>query len=141
MTKYPGVHIDQAIRFPVSMLSEHQEFYPYGFAVQSDGRVVDIGVMYNATSGHDLQMESNSILTRLRGLAETCGLDFGAVVHNVATSHPFSGISIDAIRVFVETRDGFCSHVFFPYEIQSGSVALGMPYMTKAVASIFANKS
>ena len=107
--------MNELVPFAEKMLAEHRGFHPFGGYLDRSGKVVHVGVKPtsgNATASDRVEMLVGDFRKKVaRGLVMAC-----AIVTDVA--FPLEdGSTGDAIKLFLEHREGYCAEVFVRYEI------------------------
>ncbi len=130
------VLLNELLLFAKKMLNAHGEFYPFGAFLDSSGGVVHIGVQ--ASLGElSPQQRIDSLLNAFESPEiRTKALAIG-IASNV-TLPGDGGDQVDAIKCFLEHRDGYCAEVFIGYEIVSGGVNLIDTSAQQGMPAIFA---
>jgi hypothetical protein len=97
--------------FAEKMLKEYGEFHPFGGYLKKSGEMVHVGV-----EGGSAKEKVGSLESSFRKLAnEDCVRVFG-IVTDIAL--PLDNQSKgDAVKIFLEHRDGYCAEVFFRYQL------------------------
>jgi len=122
--------------FAEQMLIKHGEFFPFGGAMQNDGKIVSV-------SGYDgnEQPPSDHVIDLIkRGLLD--GARKGkyratALVCDVKVNLPATGEKSDLISVSLNHRDDYSVIVMFPYRIEGGDLAFAAPYAERGEDYIF----
>ena len=128
--------MNSALPLAEQMLVKHGEFFPYGQALTSDGKVVDVGA-------YDGRENSPSLdLIRLLKQEFAQGGRSGkyratALVYDVRVTLPSSGTKSDAIAVSLNHRDNFSVVVFFAYSIKDGKYQPGEVFAQQGVNDVF----
>lgn len=99
------------LEFAGKMLVEHGEFHPFGGYLASSNDIVHMGVQMEGGGEIDRMRLLHSTLQQRRG----CAIAFG-VVSNVWLPQS-AEVGFDAVKVFLEHRDGYCTDVFCPYDL------------------------
>ena len=109
--------------FAEQMLKAHGEFFPFGAAMQSDGKVAAVG----AWDG-DEHPNSTDVITLLKD-GFVAGARKGeykatALVYDVWYKSD-DGSLTDAIAVALDHRDNYSVVVFYPYTLKDGLLSVG----------------
>ncbi len=122
--------------FAEQMLAEHGEFFPFGGAMQEDGKIVSV-----AGYDGDQQPASDHVIRLIKsGLVD--GARKGtyratALVCDVKVHLPATGEKSDAVSVSLNHRDGYSVIVIFPYKIDGEVLDFADPYAEKGEGDIF----
>lgn len=127
-----------ALPFAQKMLADHGEFFPYGYAMTRDKRVVQVA----ADPGKKEHPRSQSVLdfleVAMRHGAQTGEYRASAVVVDVRVARPGSAQKTDAVEVRLEHSGGYCANVYLPYSKATRSpIQFGDLFATKRNGSIF----
>jgi len=109
--------------FAEKMLSKHEEFFPFGGAIRSDGSIVSFGI-YDRRGSPPAASVMKDLLTSLRNDARHGLIDASALVHHTSLTDPQIKPK-DAVVVSLDHRGGFSANLVFPYVVQSGVVRFG----------------
>jgi len=108
------VLMNDLVDFAEKMLNTNGEFHPFGGYLSEKEDVVHAGISPDVHWTSD-QHRLDALTKSFRSLArEKRPLAFG-IVTNVSLAG--DAREIDAIRVFLEHRSGYCSDVFFHYTL------------------------
>ncbi|MBD8636676.1 hypothetical protein [Stenotrophomonas sp. CFBP 13725] len=99
------------LEFARKMLVEHGEFHPFGGYLTSSGNVVHMGVQMDGGGAVDRMSLLYSALQERADCAIACG-----VASNIWLPQS-DGVGFDAVKVFFEHKDGYCTDVFCPYDL------------------------
>lgn len=100
--------------FAKEMLKKHGEFHPFGGYLTDLDEIAQVGV-----EGGTAREKIDRIETSFRDLAAKGKIRVFGVVSNVDLAAEEGQVS-DAIKIFLEHRDGYCADVFFRYESEGG---------------------
>ena len=107
--------MNELLGFAEKMLNEYGEFHPFGGYLKNSGAMVQVG----AESGSAQEKVGHLVASFRRLASERKGKVFG-VATNVTL--PFDdGKKGNAIKVFLEHREGYCAEVFFRYDLSDGA--------------------
>ena len=101
-----------AYQFPTLL---YGEFHPFAGAINNAGEVVSVGE-YNG----EAQLESQVLVSQLKESLKTGKENYkaGTVFYDVRTKDNETGVTSDAIAVFVEHKEGKTAYEFFyPYQL------------------------
>ena len=130
--------MNAAIRLAKEMLQEYAEFYPYGATVNKAGEIVDYGVQDEDTDHPESQVLIETLTENFTDLAAQKEIRASAIVYDCRTVPPGSIEKKDAIAVVLDTAEGYCATVFFPYSIpRRGEVIYGELFANKGGMNIF----
>jgi hypothetical protein len=128
--------LGNALPFAEQMLSEHGEFYPYGQALSSDGKVVAV-----AASDGSEHPPSRTIIDLLKRGFESGARDgtykATALVYDVKVTLPTTGEKSDAIAVELDHIDEYSVVVFVPYSLEGGKPIYGEMFAQKGAGQVF----
>jgi hypothetical protein len=103
----------ELLSFAKKMLSEHGEFHPFAGYLKSPAIIVHVGV--NPGEGGKTALQRvNLLISSLKKISDDAiaiGIVTDVRLPNENGSHG------DAIRIFLEHKDGYCADVFFRYEV------------------------
>ena len=128
--------LDAALPFAENMLQQHREFFPYGYAMDKNGKTV-------AVSGYDSRERppSSDLIRQLKKVfvsgAKSGEYKATALVYDVRINLPGTGAKSDAIAVSLNHRDNYSVVVFFPYKFESAKLVVGDPIANQGEADIF----
>ena len=128
--------MNSAIPFAQKMLKEHGEFFPYGEAIDSHGKIVAVG----AHDGREQPPSTELIRLLTDGLragAKSGEYKATAIVYDVRIIPPGSNEKSDAIAINLDHRDGLSIITFLPYKISGKDVIYGEMFAQKGEAKIF----
>ena len=130
--------MNAAIRLAKEMLQEYGEFYPYGAAINEAGEIVDYGVQDEDTDHPESQPLIDTLVAEFQALANQRKIRASAIVYDCRTVPPQATEKKDAIAVVLDTADGYCATVFFPYSIpHHGEVIYDQVFASKGGMNIF----
>jgi hypothetical protein len=115
--------LNEALPFAKQMLQKHGEFYPYGMAMQPDGKVSAVAV----TNGSDHPQSAEVIADLKKAFidgARAKKYKATALVYDARVVVPKAGSKSDAIAVSLDHRDGYSVVVYFPYRVDHSVLAL-----------------
>ena len=101
--------------FAEELLRKFGEFHPFAGAINNKGEVVSVGE-YNKQP----EVESETHVTHLKQTLKTGSGEYiaGTVFYDVRTTDSETGVTTDAIAVFVEHKEGKTAYEFFyPYQL------------------------
>jgi hypothetical protein len=131
--------LNALVPFAQQMLAEHQEFYPFAAALQTNGTIVHIG----AHTGQEHPASANvmaMLITGLRDHAIQGKLQAAAICCDVKTIPPGKATKVDAINVQLEHASGESFDVYIPYsKNESHGYLYGDLFATKGTLNVFAN--
>jgi hypothetical protein len=128
--------MNDALPFAKQMLVKHGEFFPYGMAMQLDGKVTPV-----ATNDGRNYPRSTDIIAELKRAfiegARARKYKATALVYDARVVVPKTGSRSDAIAVSLDHRDGYSVVVFFPYTIEHSTLTIGEAFASKGEKGIF----
>jgi hypothetical protein len=130
--------MNAALPFAQQMLERHGEFFPYGQAINSDGKVVSV-------AAHDEREHppSEDVIRQLRQVfsaeAKSGKYKATALIYDVRVQLPTTGMKSDAIAVALDHRDNYSVVVFLPYRLEGSKLVMGEVFAEKGAADIFAH--
>jgi hypothetical protein len=140
MTNHPKVDcevlMNSVVPFAEQMLSNYGEFLPFGGAMRSSGELVSVG----GYDGDEHPQSSDVIRLIKEGFIEAARqgqFRATALVYDVRTVVPSTGIKSDAIAVSLNHRDNYSVVVIFPYKIDNGKLTVGDAFAQRGEADIF----
>ncbi len=131
------VVMNAGIPFAQKMLTEHAEFYPFGFAMTAMNKVVAVAT--SATTEHPASQQVIDDLTAaFRAGASSGEYKATAVFIDVRALPPGKTEKTDAVQVGLEHVSGYCVDVFFPYSRDAkGKVTFGALFASKRAGVVF----
>jgi len=106
------------------MLEQHGEFYPYGAAMQPDGKIVSV----EGYDGSDKPLSQDIIKLLKDGFrkaAKNGEYIATGIFFDVKVTPPGSTEKTDAIAVALDHKQGYSVVVFCPYKILDTNVQFG----------------
>jgi hypothetical protein len=131
--------MNAALPFAERMLQQHGEFFPYGAALDSSGKVVSV-------AGYDgRETPPSADVIRLLRQAFVSGAKGGkyratALVYDVRVALPGSETKSDAIAVALDHKDGYSVVVYLPYRLEASKLVAGDMFAQKGAQEIFAGR-
>lgn len=107
--------MNELLDFSEKMLDEHGEFHPFGGYMKTPTDVVHVGVELESNT-QDAKSRIEAIVNSFREMSNEA-IAFG-IASNVALPKS-DDTKCDAVRIFLEHRDGYCADVFFCYVLTS----------------------
>ncbi|NPC59398.1 hypothetical protein [Caenimonas soli] len=126
----------EALPLAEKMLREHGGFYPYGAALDRNGKVVPV----SASDGKARPAPADLIRLLAAGFEE--GAKKGkyqatALIYDARVLDPSSGVKSDAIAVALDHRENYSVVVYIPYRVESGKYFPGKLFATKGESRVF----
>jgi len=128
--------MNEALPLAKQMLSTDGEFFPYGAALSTAGKVVSVA----AYDGRERPPSADVIRLLKQGFvqgAETGQYKATALVYDVRVISPSSGEKTDAIAVSLNHRDNYSVLVFLAYKIRDGKYVPGEVFAQKGESDVF----
>jgi hypothetical protein len=128
--------LNAALPFAEKMLKEHGEFYPYAFTLRADGTTA----MVAGYDGRDKPPSRDIIDLLKKGLradAAAHRIIASALVSDVETTDPSTGVKTDAISVALDHRDRYSIVVLLRYTLHDSSLIVAPPAAQKGASDIF----
>ncbi|MBM7049019.1 MULTISPECIES: hypothetical protein [Rhizobium] len=125
--------------FAEQMLKSYGEFLPFGAAMQSDGKVTQVG----ASDGNEHPQPADLIALLKEGFAAEARngkYKATALVYDARYKSADGSVS-DAIAVALDHRDNYSVVVFFPYTLRESSLSIGQARAEAGVNEIFGQLS
>jgi hypothetical protein len=141
MSKSPKEEVEQLmnalIPFAQQMLAKHGEFYPYGGAITTAGKIVMVGA--TETDDHpDSQKVIDGLNEGFRSKAKAGEYSSTGLVFDVKVKPPKSDQKTDAIQINLDHATGLSLQVFLPYQIGGkGDVSYGEMFAQQGDAKVF----
>ena len=128
--------MDEGFALAETLLKEHGEFYPFGFAMNLDGEIISIGA--KGETDHPPSQELIDLLeAAFRQGAEANEYKAIAIFFDVLVAPP-GGKKTDAIQVGLEHQSGYCANVFRPYRrTLLGKIKFGELFANRREGSVF----
>lgn len=131
--------LNAAMPFAVQMLERDGEFFPFGNAMQSDGKIVAVGGYDGREHPHSAEL-MRLIKAGFVEAARRSEYRATALVYDVRVKAPSNGDSSDAIAVSLNHRDQYSVIVLFPYWLTEGKLVIDTPFAHAGEADIFVPK-
>jgi hypothetical protein len=132
--------LSSVMPFAQQMLTNYGEFIPYGWAMNSDGKIAAVG----GYTG-DEHPKSKEIIEFLQGAfhrqAQDGTIRACALVYDIRTIPPGQAQKTDALAVNLDHRGGMSIVVIYPYSIENKKVTLGKSWAVKGEGKIFGGSS
>jgi hypothetical protein len=129
--------LEAAKPYAERLLQQQGEFYPFGYAMRSDGQMVAVA----ADDERDRPPSSDLIQLlkdAFRQGARSNTYKATALVFDVRVRLPSNGEVSDAIALALDHRDnGYSVVVLHPYELRDGTLTLHEAYAEPGEAEIF----
>jgi hypothetical protein len=128
--------LSAALPFAQKMLKEHGEFYPYAFTLRADGTTAMV-------AGYDGRERPPSLdiihllKDGLRADAAAHKIIASAIVSDVMTTDPNTGVKTDAISVALDHKDHYSVVVLLRYTLRDSSLSVAAPTAQKGASDIF----
>lgn len=128
--------IDAILPFAKQTLARYGEFYPYGAAMDAEGRISAV-----ARYDGDEFPKSTDVIRGLKDVfimeAKNGKYKATALAYDVRITLPSSSEKSDAIAISLNHRDGYSIVVLFPYRMENGSAVIGTALAQRGEADIF----
>ena len=128
--------MNEGIQLAEQLLREHGEFFPYGYAMQTDGEIQSVA----ASDGteHPPSQELIDLLNAgFRKNAESGKYRATALFIDVRVA-PEDGAKVDAVQFGLEHRSGYCVNVYYPYtRSPDGQVQFGEIFASPRKGVVF----
>lgn len=110
--------LNELYPFAEKMLRTYGEFSPFGGYVDATGRMVHVSLedVDAKESGREMY---NRLVDGLRKFVLEKGARACGIVVNVTLPNNNAVFKEDAIRIFLEHKDGYCADVFYCYQLVS----------------------
>lgn len=106
--------MNELLPFAEKMLDEHGGFHPFGGYLNLSAEVVHVGVQPGTANASAKEKEA-MLVASFKRLAEQGAAIAFAITTDVTLPYG-DGSKGDAIKLFLEHREGYCAEVFFRYE-------------------------
>lgn len=128
--------MNAALPFAEEMLQKHGEFFPYGQALDTKGKVVSVA----ATNGQEHPPSAEIISLLKKAFIE--GANSGrykatALVYDARIQLPSTGAKSDAIAVSLNHRNDYSVVVFFPYRREGEKLVMGEVFANRGDGDVF----
>jgi hypothetical protein len=129
---------DTVVSFAKLMLSEQDEFYPFGATMSADGEITNIGAAVEGGDHPASQVLIDLIAERFRQQATKREIRAAAICYDARTIPPGQAKKTDAICCGLEHRLGESIDVFIPYtKMASGHIQYGETFAAKRSGIFF----
>jgi hypothetical protein len=131
--------LDAALPFAERMLSQHGEFFPYGYVLNARNEPEAVAIH----DGAEAPPSAAVIASLKRVFHEGARADrylATALVYDARVSLPSSDKESDAIVVALDHRDQYSALVFFPYRVEKGRVVMGEVFAQRGPSEVFPAK-
>jgi hypothetical protein len=128
--------LNAALPFAQKMLKEHGEFYPYAFTLRADGTTAMVAGYDGREKPPSLEI-IDLLKTGLRADAAAHKIIASAIVSDVLTTDPSTGVKTDAISVALDHRDHYSVIVLLRYTLRNSSLSVSPPTAGKGAFDIF----
>ena len=128
--------MNEALPFAKQLLQKHGEFYPYGMAMQPDGKISAVAVANGSDHPKSAEVISDLKKAFIDGVRAK-RYKATALVYDSRVVVPKTGNQSDAIAVSLNHRDGYSVVVFFPYRIEHAELSLDDAFATVGDKGIF----
>ena len=129
------VLLEELLIFAQKMLGSHGEFHPFGVYMKPTGEVVHVGVQVDLGRVSS-QQRLDSLGDALKKIALQSTVIAVGIASNVTLSRK-DGRHVDAIKCFLEHRDGYCADVFTCYELEAAEVKISDTSAQQGRPSVF----
>jgi hypothetical protein len=129
--------LNAGLPFAQRRLGQYGEFFPFGFAMTSKGKVVAVPL-----SVQDEHPPSQTVIDELNA-AFKAGASSGeykatGLFVDVLAQPPGKAAKTDGVRVSLEHRSGYCVDVFVPYSRGAdGKIVMGESFASKRNGTVF----
>lgn len=128
--------MNATLPFAENMLRKDGEFFPYGGALQSNGKIVCLA----GYDGREHPPSTDVMILLKQGF--TAGAKSGeykatALIYDVRATIPSSGAKSDAIAISLNHRAGYSVIVLYPYELTQGDLVFGETFAQEGESDIF----
>ena len=132
--------LDEGIKFAEMMLKEHQEFHPFGWAMNPSAEPVSIAI----DMGEEFPSSQDTILALYNTFADEGKVGnyiATAIFYDVRVVPPNSDIKSDAIAVALDDVNGFSRIVFKPYQFEDDELIFGDLFAQAGENKVFGKPS
>ncbi len=131
--------MNSLLPFAREMLSQYGEFFPFGGAMQTSGKIEHIG----GYEGNERPASLELIRIIKQGFilgAQAGNYKATALVYDVRVILPSTGEKSDAIAVSLNHKDDYSIIVLLPYKLNGRELVVGVPFAQKGESDIFPAK-
>jgi len=132
--------LSSVLPFAEQMLRDHGGFLPYGWAINSDGKIAAVA----GYTGVE-QPKSEEIIDLLKATfhrqAQNGTIKACALAYDIRAIPPGQTQKTDAIAVNLDHRGGMSIVAIYPYSIDNKKVIRGKSWATRGAGKIFATNS
>ena len=129
--------LNELLPFAERMLTEHQEFLPFGGRTALSGEII----LEGAQNEDEMPLSADLIAilhNKHREQAVSREIRACAVVYDIRTIPPGRSEKQDAICVAVEHATGYCASIIYPYAFTpAGELAIATGYAVEGKVSVF----
>lgn len=128
--------LSKAQPFAEKLLSEHGEFFPYGMALDSSGKVIAVSI--NSTTEQPSSKEViESLLRAFKVGANNGQYKATALVYDASITLSDSGRKSDAIAVNIEHSNGYAATFYTTYKLQGKKLILDETFSERSEQKVF----
>lgn len=129
--------LNEGFPFAQQQLAEHGEFYPFAFALTTEGKAAAVGA-HTGEERPDSAAVLSFLVKGLRKAARDGQYRAVALFVDVRVVGPGGDGKTDAVQAGLEHESGYCVDVFLPYEERpDGTVAYGELFASPREGSVF----
>lgn len=129
--------LNSLLPFAEQMLTEHQEFLPFGGRTALDGEII----LEGAKNEHEMPLSADLIAIlhdKHRELAAGREIRACAVVYDIRVTPPGCSEKQDAICAVVDHATGYSASIIYPYTFTlTGELTVEESYAIEGMASVF----
>ena len=129
--------MNELLPFAERMLKEHQEFYPYGGFMTTDGKITHVGGKIEGTDHPKSQFVIDLLTKNFQEEASKGRYKATAIIFDVRIKPPGEEEKTDAIQACLDHQDGYSVKVLFPYKITNGDLVFGKTFARRGDGKIF----
>ncbi len=116
--------MNEAIDFAEVLLNKHNEFFPFGRAMDADGKIVSVAA-YDGDEHPPSQDVIDMLKAGFRAAGQKGEYIASALAYDVRIRSQESGEPVDAVAIDLDNVNDYSVTVFFPYSMESDKAIFG----------------
>jgi hypothetical protein len=128
--------LNSVLPFAYQMLTQHGAFYPFGGAMQPDGKIAAVGADIG-TERPDAREMAGFLKGAFTAAAKKGEYKATALVTDTTFTYSSTGKKTDAISVSLDHRDNYSMVVIIPYRLDAGKLIAETAIAQKGAGDVF----